>query len=130
MSEPSAGRYTALVEEHFLHPRNVGPMDDATTVGDATNPVCGDRLRLYLRVRDGCIEDARFLAEGCPAAIAASSVTTVLLQGRTLDEARALTDADVEDALGGLPPGKRHCSVLAEEAIADALDRLDAGGAT
>lgn len=99
-------------------------MDDATAVGDVTNPVCGDRLRLYLRILDGQVREARFEAQGCPAAIAASSITTVLLQGMTVEEARSLTDHDVEAALGGLPRGKRHCSVLAEEAISAALDCL------
>lgn len=99
-------------------------MEDATAVGDVSNPVCGDRLRLYLRILDGRVVEARFEAQGCPAAIAASSITTVLLRGMTVEEARALTDHDVEAALGGLPRGKRHCSVLAEEAITEALDGL------
>ncbi len=115
-------RYNETVTDHFEHPRNCGSLADATVVGEASNPVCGDRLKLYLRVDDaGRIEAATFQAQGCPAAIAAGSMTTVLLVGKDVAAARALRDADVAAALGGLPASKLHCSVLAEDAIVAAL---------
>lgn len=118
--------YSAIVEDHFARPRNLGAMSNAHFEGGASNPVCGDQMKLFLRVDGDCIVAASFLAEGCPAAIAAASMTTVLLTGASLDEARRLTNRTIAEALGGLPRGKLHCSVLAEEAIARALD----GGAS
>jgi nitrogen fixation NifU-like protein len=103
--------------DHFTHPRNMGEMDEPDGVGEATNPVCGDTLRLFIKVSDNRIVDVRFLTFGCAAAIAASSITTEMIRGKTLDEVLEISDRDVVDALGGLPPAKLHCSVLAEKAI-------------
>lgn len=113
--------YNAIVEDHFARPRNLGALPDANCEAEASNPVCGDRMRLFLRVDGDRVTAASFLAQGCPAAIAAASMTTVLLTGATLDEARRLTNQAIADALGGLPRAKLHCSVLAEEVIASAL---------
>ena len=111
------GPYNPLVMDHFTHPRNMGEMDEPDGVGEATNPVCGDTLRLFIKVSDNRIVDVRFLTFGCAAAIAASSITTEMIRGKTLDEVLEISDRDVVDALGGLPPAKLHCSVLAEKAI-------------
>ncbi len=113
--------YSDLVLDHFENPRNVGETSRVDARGRAENPACGDELVLTLRLEDGRISEARFRASGCAASIASSSMTTVLLEGRTLDQARGLTNLDVATALGGLPPAKMHCSVLAEEAVAAAL---------
>ncbi len=114
--------YSALLLDHFENPRNVGSLADADGVGLAGNPACGDRLELSLKIRDGLISEARFRATGCTAAIAGGSIVTVMMTGRTLADAAAITDADVASALGGLPPARVHCSVLAQEAIRAALD--------
>jgi nitrogen fixation NifU-like protein len=114
--------YSATVLDHFQHPRNLGDLEPADAVADVENPACGDRTRLALRVRGGRIVAARFRAEGCPAAIAASSITTELILGKTLDEAARLRDQDVAAALGGLPRNKLHCSVLAEDVIRAAIE--------
>lgn len=119
------GPYNATVEDHFRHPRNLGAMPNADLEACVSNPVCGDLMKLYLRVEGDEIVQASFQTQGCPAAIAASSVTTVLLTGRSREAARHLTNEEVERALGGLPRGKAHCSILAEEAITQALDRWD-----
>jgi len=113
--------YSDLVLDHFENPRNVGETSRVDARGRAENPACGDELVLTLRLEDGRISEARFRASGCAASIASSSMTTVLLEGRTLEQARGLTNLDVATALGGLPPAKMHCSVLAEEAVAAAL---------
>lgn len=115
--------YSPTVIEHFQHPRNLGDLDPADAVAEVENPACGDRTRLSVRIQDGRITEARFRAQGCPAAIAASSMTTVLLTGRTLAEAAALRDVDVAEALGGLPANKLHCSVLAEDVIQAILEQ-------
>ena len=107
--------------DHFENPRNAGDLPDPDAIGEAFNPACGDELCLSLRIRDGVIERACFRASGCSAAIASSSVTTELLAGMTLEQAAALTNSEVAEALGGLPPAKLHCSVLAEDAIRAAL---------
>jgi nitrogen fixation NifU-like protein len=113
--------YSDIVMDHFANPRNVGEVAEPDALAEVTNPVCGDMLRLSLRVEDGRIVEARFRAFGCAAAIAASSMTTELLTGRTLEEAGRITEDDVAEALGGLPPNKMHCAALAEEAIQAAL---------
>jgi len=115
------GPYNPLVMEHFTHPRNMGEIDAPDGVGEATNPVCGDTLRLFIKVSDNRIVDVRFLTFGCAAAIAASSITTEMIRGKTIDEVLGISDRDVVDALGGLPPAKLHCSVLAEKAISAAV---------
>ena len=115
--------YSATVVDHFQHPRNLGDLPDADAVAEVQNPACGDRARLAVKIDDGRITRARFRAEGCPAAIAATSMTTELIVGRTLDEAAALRDEDVAAALGGLPRNKLHCSVLAEDVIRAVIEQ-------
>ena len=114
--------YSTTVLDHFQHPRNLGDLDAPDAVAEVENPACGDRTRLSIRLTDGRIADARFRTEGCPAAIAASSMTTQMIVGKTLDEAAALRDVDVANALGGLPRNKLHCSVLAEDVIRALVD--------
>jgi nitrogen fixation NifU-like protein len=109
--------YSPTVLDHFHSPRNLGDLAAPDAVAEVENPACGDRTRLAIRVVDGVISEARFRTEGCPAAIAASSITTELILGKTLDQAAALRDQDVVAALGGLPRNKMHCSVLAEDVI-------------
>ncbi len=120
MTEPQ-GPYNSIVMDHFHHPRNMGEMDRADGVGNATNPVCGDTMRLFIRVEDQRIVEASFLTFGCGAAIAASSMTTEMIKGKTIEEALRISDQDVVEALGGLPPTKVHCSVLAEKALNAAI---------
>lgn len=115
------GSYNSVVMDHFTHPRNLGEMDNPDGVGEATNPVCGDTLRLFIKVEADQIKDATFLTFGCGAAIAASSITTEMIKGKTVDEALTISNKAVADALGGLPPTKKHCSVLAEKAIKAAV---------
>ncbi len=117
--------YSDLVRDHFQNPRNAGELADADAVGYQTNPVCGDTMRLTLRINGGRVEEARFQTSGCPAAIATSSVCTEMIRGQTLAEAEALTKEDYAAALGGLPAGKMHCSVLAADTVrAAAADYL------
>ena len=115
------GRYNDLVMDHFLHPRRVGDLPQANAVHTAENPACGDTLQLHLRIEGDRVTDARFRALGCTAAIAASSFLAEWVVGRTLSEAKVLTDEALARAMGGLPPGRVHCSVLAEEALAGCL---------
>lgn len=118
----AAGPYSATVMDHFMNPRNVGEIEDASGVGEVGNPACGDMMRLYLKIEDGRIVDAKFRTFGCGAAIASSSMLTEMIKGKTVDEARDITNQHVADALGGLPPVKIHCSVMAEQAVKSALD--------
>lgn len=120
MDDP-ASRYNETVMDHFLNPRNAGSLPGANAVGRAGSGDCGDLVELSLRIQGDRIVEARFRAFGCVAAIAGASVTTELVRGRTLIEALALTNRDVVEALGGLPPHKVECSILAEEAIRSAL---------
>jgi nitrogen fixation NifU-like protein len=115
-------QYSEKVMEHFAHPRNVGEMPDADGVGTVGNPVCGDIMKMYIKVRDRVIVDARFQTFGCGAAIATSSISTEMIIGKSIDEAVQLTNAAVAEALDGLPPMKMHCSLLAEEAVKSAIN--------
>lgn len=117
--------YGPAVLDHFQNPRNPGVLDRPDLVGEAGNPVCGDRMRLYLRVADGRVTQARFQTFGCSVAIASSSVLTELVLGKTLAELAHVTNQDVVNALGGLPEAKVNCSVLAEEALRSALARRE-----
>ena len=114
--------YTEKVMEHFRDPRNVGEIEDADGIGTVGNPVCGDIMRMFIKVKDGVISDVKFKTFGCGAAIATSSIATELIKGKTIEEALRLTNKAVAEALGGLPPVKMHCSVLAEEAVQAAID--------
>ena len=107
---------------HFLNPRNVGDLPDADGVGEVGAVSCGDVMRISIKVRDGKIAEARFRTFGCGTAIAASSVATELIKGRSLDEALKLSNEEVSVALGGLPAAKSHCPVLAEEAVKAAVE--------
>ncbi len=118
----TAGPYSAKVMEHFMNPRNVGEIENADGVGEVGNPACGDMMRLYLKVEAGRIVDAKFRTFGCGAAIASSSMLTEMIKGKTVEEAQAITNQQVADALDGLPPVKIHCSVMAEQAVKSALD--------
>lgn len=123
--------YSDLVRDHFENPRNAGEMADPDAVGFETNPVCGDTMRLMLRISGDVIVEARFQTSGCPAAIASSSVCTEMIAGRTLAEAARLTREELSGALGGLPPSKMHCSVLATGALQKAIEdyrRREASG--
>jgi len=113
--------YTETVMDHFTHPRNVGEIPDADGVGEVGNAKCGDIMKMYLKIKDDRIEDVKFETFGCGSAIASSSMATELIKGKTIEEALAVTNKQVVDALGGLPAYKLHCSVLAEEAVKAAL---------
>ena len=113
--------YTDTVMDHFLHPRNVGEIADADGVGEVGNAKCGDIMKMYLKINGNVIEDVKFETFGCGSAIASSSMATELIKGKTIDEALAVTNKQVVDALGGLPAHKLHCSVLAEESIKSAV---------
>lgn len=114
--------YSQKVMDHFMNPRNVGEIPDANGVGEVGNPVCGDIMKMYLKINDdGVIEDVKFKTFGCGAAVATSSIATELIKGKSINEALKLTNKAVVEALDGLPPVKLHCSVLAEQAVKKAL---------
>ncbi len=115
------GDYGAGALDHFRNPRNAGEIRNPDAVAVVENPACGDTMKLSLRIRGGVIRDAKFKTFGCGAAIATSSVATTLIRGMRLEEAAKITSQQVADALGGIPPAKRHCSMLAEEAIRAAV---------
>ncbi len=114
--------YNEKVVDHFNNPRNVGEMESPDAVGETGSFKCGDTMTLYLKVTDGIIEDVRFQTYGCGAAIASSSMLTEIVKGKTLDEAMEITNKDVADQLGGLPPLKLHCSNLAADALHNAIE--------
>jgi nitrogen fixation NifU-like protein len=114
--------YSDKVMDHFENPRNQGTIEDAEGIGEVGNPQCGDIMKIYIRVRDGIIEDVKFQTFGCGAAIASSSMATEMIKGKTVKEAWDLSNKAVAEALEGLPPQKLHCSVLAEEAIHKAIN--------
>ncbi len=116
------------VMDHFQNPRNVGSIEDASAVGEAGNPADGDTIRLYLRIEEDTIVDAKVKVFGCPTAIAAASALTELIIGKSVEQALAVRNEDVSNALGGLPEGKLHCSVLAEAVLSDALSPYSAEG--
>jgi nitrogen fixation protein NifU and related proteins len=116
------GPYSEKVMDHFMHPRNMGEIEDADGVGEVGNPACGDVMKLYLKIEGDTIVDAKFKTFGCGAAIASSSITTELIKGKSIDEALKLSNEAVAEALGGLPAAKQHCSVLAEDALRAALE--------
>ena len=117
------GRYSEKVMEHFRNPRNVGEIPDASGVGNVGNAVCGDIMKLYIKVdAHEVITDAKFKTFGCGAAIATSSMVTELVKGKTVKEALKVSNHAVAEALGGLPPIKMHCSLLAEQALKSAID--------
>ena len=114
--------YNETVMDHFLNPRNMGDVQEADGIGEVGAAACGDIMKISLKIRDGKIEDARFKTFGCGSAIASSSMATELIKGRTIEEAKNFSNQEVVDALGGLPPVKIHCSVLAEEALKAAIE--------
>ena len=114
--------YSDKVMDHFKNPRNVGDMENPDGIGHVGNPVCGDIMELYIRVKDDIITDAKFKTVGCGAAIATSSMVTELVRGKSIEEALEISNKAVVEALDGLPPVKMHCSVLAEEALKSAID--------
>jgi len=114
--------YTDKVMEHFLHPRNVGTIPDADGVGEVGNPVCGDMMTFYIKVKDGRLEDVKFQTFGCGAAIAVSSLVSEMARGKTLEEAMKITNQQVAEELGGLPPHKMHCSNLGADALHKAIE--------
>lgn len=113
--------YSEKVMDHFMHPRNVGEIENADGVGTVGNAKCGDIMRIFLKVENGIIEDVKFKTFGCGAAVATSSMATELVIGKTVEEALKVTNKAVMEALDGLPPVKVHCSLLAEQAIHAAL---------
>lgn len=113
--------YSEKVMDHFSNPRNVGEVENANAVGQVGNAKCGDIMKITMRIENGVIEDVKFKTFGCGAAVATSSMATEMVKGKTVDEALALTNKAVMEALDGLPPVKVHCSVLAEEAIQAAI---------
>ena len=113
--------YSEKVMDHFMHPRNVGVIDDANGVGEVGNAKCGDIMKIYLKVENDIIQDVKFETFGCGSAIASSSMATEMIKGKSIYEAMALTNKAVAEALDGLPAHMMHCSVLAEEAIHNAL---------
>ena len=114
-------QYSDKVMDHFLNPRNVGQIEDASGVGEVGNAKCGDIMKIFLDIEDEIIKDVKFQTFGCGSAIASSSMATEMVKGKTIHEALAVTNKAVAEALDGLPPVKMHCSVLAEQAIKAAL---------
>ena len=116
-----SGMYSEKVMDHFRNPRNVGEIEDADGIGEVGNAQCGDIMKIYLKVKGDVIEDVKFQTFGCGSAIATSSMVTEMVMGKTLDEAEAVTNKAVAEALDGLPPTKMHCSNLAADALHDAI---------
>ena len=114
--------YSEKVMDHFQNPRNVGEIKDADGVGEVGNPVCGDMMTFYIRVKDDRLEDIKFKTFGCGAAIAVSSMVSEMAKGKTIEEAQKITNASVAQELGGLPANKMHCSNLGADALHRAID--------
>lgn len=118
--------YSEKVMEHFAHPRNVGTIEDADGVGEVGNPVCGDMMTFYVKVKDDRVDDVKFQTFGCGAAIAVSSIVSEMAIGKTVEEAKAITNQSVAEELGGLPANKMHCSNLGADALRLALEDYEA----
>lgn len=117
--------YSNQFKDHLAHPRNAGELPDANAVADQNNPVCGDRMRLSLILKNDHIETARYLAYGCPPTLVCGSVLTELITGKTVSEARRITKSDLVEAVGGLPSRKHHAAALAIETLNTALDNAE-----
>ena len=113
--------YSQKVMDHFMNPRNTGEIQDANAIGEVGNAVCGDIMKMYLKINNNVIEDVKFKTFGCGAAVATSSIATEMIKGKTVEEALSLSNKAVIEALDGLPPAKIHCSVLAEQAVKAAV---------
>ena len=121
--------YSEKVMDHLMHPRNVGIIEDADGIGEVGNAKCGDIMKIYLKIENDIIVDVKFETFGCGSAIASSSMATEMIKGKSINDAMSLTNQAVTEALDGLPPVKVHCSVLAEEAIKNAVrDYYDKNG--
>lgn len=120
--------YSEKVMEHYRNPRNVGSIDDADAVGVAGSLTCGDQLKIYLKIKDNIVTDAKFQTFGCGSAVASSSILTEMIIGKTVEEVKKITNKDIADELGGLPPEKMHCSVMGYEALEDALKNYSTEG--
>jgi nitrogen fixation protein NifU and related proteins len=114
--------YSPILTDHIANPRNTGELPDANAIGESANPVCGDRLRLSIRINHGRIEAARFLAYGCPPTLACGSVLTELITGKSLNEVKNITRKDLSDAVGGLPARKQHAAAVAIETLRNAIE--------
>lgn len=117
--------YNEIVMDHFNNPRNVGELAKSSVAGEVSSPICGDTTFIYLDVEDNIIKDIKFKTFGCAAAIASSSMLTTMALGKTLDEARKITNEDIVKNLGGLPEAKIHCSVLAADALRKAIEEYE-----
>ena len=120
--------YSEKVMDHYRNPRNVGSIDNADAIGVAGSLTCGDQLKIYLKIEDNIVTDAKFQTFGCGSAVASSSILTEMIIGKTVDEVRKITNKDIADELGGLPPEKMHCSVMGYEALEDALKKYKNDG--
>ena len=117
--------YSDIVKEHYKNPKNVGSIENADAIGEAGALACGDALKLYLKIKDGIVTDAKFQTFGCGSAVASSSILTEMIIGKTLEEVKKITNKEIADKLGGLPPEKMHCSVMGHEALEDALKNYE-----